>query len=409
MNSIIKSLCGVDGCKRIAGHSGNHDPFPSEAWDFFNDKDKNKLAKAGFATPRGGAKGAYQNHVVRSSKVIIPFERLQDVELSLYKDGFVVRLLPDQYFSGPARPKPEFISPDASIRVGENAFVLYRTHEMYERFPPMPEWSVRGLLKHGQAVTKRINDVTDTGHYVVRMPRLGTKPKRFDGPPQGVFAPEYADDETNYLSKCVLAWLIIQTSGSPYTLSQAEHLRMILRDYELDNVDAYEQSGLLRRGTTSCPLCMRFLKYQELHATVSFEDEEGLTNAGEQIEGATRSTVVNLFHLMPLLYHELTHIPSNIGWGHAVCNTRLGQRPCYSLHQLVDMNRKVGIIRDEGLIETFGWISDDWLMIRSPNGAVWMQLNGDIDEGPPVDNGIFDADAGAEETIESDHLDENKP
>jgi hypothetical protein len=188
----------------------------------------------------------------------------------------------------------------------------------------------------------------------------------------------------------VLAWLIIQTRGSPYTLTQASHLRAILSEEELDDIDQYERGGALRRGQTSCPLCMRFLTYSELHETVSFVDETGLTNAGEQIEGATRSTVVNLFHLLPLFYHELTHIPRNIGWGHAVCNTRLGQRPCYSLQQLVDMDLKVGILREEGFVETFGWISTDWLMIRSPNGAVWMQLNGDDAEESPQEPQSFD-------------------
>lgn len=43
------------------------------------------------------------------------------------------------------------------------------------------------------------------------------------------------------------------------------------------------------------------------------------------------------------------------------------------------MHNKLGIIRPEG-IETFGWISDDYQMIRSPNGAVWIQLHGDMDE-----------------------------
>lgn len=408
MTTSLPTLCGANDCRRAAGHSGNHDPYPSEAWDFFADKDKKKIVKAGFATPRGGAKGAYQNHVARSSKVIIPFERVPDVDLPLYKDGYVIRLLPDQYFEGPGVPKAQFLAPDAPVKVGENAFVLYRTHDAFERLPPMSTWAVRALLKNGQPTSKRGSGVVDTGHYVLRMARLGTKAKRVEGPPQGVFAPEYADDETNYLSKCVLAWLIVQTSNSPYTLSQAGHLRAILRDHELDSLDAYERSGLLRRGLTSCPLCMRFIAYPELHATVSFEDEGGLINASEQIEGATRSTVVNLFHLMPLLYHELTHIPSNIGWGHAVCNTRLGQRPCYSLQQLVDMNLKVGIVRDEGLLETFGWMSTDWLMIRSPNGAVWMQLNGDIKEGPPEEPGLFDsiAEASVSDGSEADAEDE---
>jgi hypothetical protein len=383
----------MDGCRRLVGHAGNHDPYPSEAWDFFNEKDKKKISKAGFATPRGGAKGAYQNHVVRCSKVIVPFERIADVDLSLYKDGYVVRLLPNQYFSAPGTPKAEFSAAGAALKVGTNAFVLYRTHDSLEQFPPLHGWAVRGLVKNGQPVTKRGAGVDDVGHYVLRIPRLGTKPKRVEGPPQGVFAPEYADEETNYLSKCVLCWLIIQSSGSPYTLSQAGHLRSILHTHELDKVETYERSGVLRRGLTSCPLCMRFIAYEELHATVSFDDEGGLTNAGDQVEGATRSTVVNVFHLMPLLYHELTHIPSNIGWGHAVCNTRLGQRPCYSLQQLVEMNRKVGVVGDEGLLETFGWISDDWLMIRSPGGAVWMQLNGDITEGPPSEPVVFDSTA----------------
>ena len=28
-------------------------------------------------------------------------------------------------------------------------------------------------------------------------------------------------------------------------------------------------------------------------------------------------------------------------------------------------------------------MSGDWQMIRSPGGAVWIQLNGDIADGPP--------------------------
>jgi hypothetical protein len=391
MTNELHSLCGQDGCRRIAGHQGLHDSYPGEVWNFFSEKDKKKIAKAGFATPRGGAKGAYQNHVMRSSKVIIPFERLQDIELDLYQNDYVIRLLPEQYFDGPNSPKQEFLTTDASVRVGENAFVLYRTHDVFDRLPPLANWQIRALLKNGQPVSRRGPDVQDIGHYVLRIPTHGDRPKRAEGPPQGVFAPEYADENTNFLSKCVLAWLIIQTSGSPYTMTQALHLRSILRNENLDNVEMYERNGALKRGLTSCPLCLRFLSYREFHATVSFAAQDGLTNAGEQIEGATRSTIVNLFHLMPLLYHELTHVPSNIGWGHAVCNTRLGQRPCYSLQQLLDMNLKVGIVREEGEIETFGWISTDWLMIRSPNGAVWMQLNGDETDGPPEESAVFDA------------------
>ena len=230
----LPQLCGYDGCRRIAGHRGNHDPYPAEAWEFLNGIDRNKIAKAGFATPRGGAKGAYQNHVVRNNKVIIPFERLPDLDLSLYKDGYVIRLLPDQYFEQARLPKEQFRGETCPITVGENAFVLYRTHESFERFPPLEGWQVRSVFRDGVTVTTRRGEVTDAGHYVLRIPRLGEHPKRVEGPPQGLFAPEYADEETNFLCKCVLAWLIVQTQGSPYTLTQASHVLAVLRSEDLD-------------------------------------------------------------------------------------------------------------------------------------------------------------------------------
>ena len=132
----------------------------------------------------------------------------------------------------------------------------------------------------------------------------------------------------------------------------------------------------MRHGITCCPLCLRTLEYEQLHSTIVFEDEAGTGNAAFQIEGATRSTHVNLFHLIPLVYTSLEHRPEQIAWGHAICNTRLGQRRCYSLQELKERDLKVGVIREEG-IETFGWISEDFQMIRSPYGAVWIQLNGD--------------------------------
>jgi hypothetical protein len=83
-----------------------------------------------------------------------------------------------------------------------------------------------------------------------------------------------------------------------------------------------------------------------------------------------------------LRYDTIAHIPQSVAWGHAVCNTRLGQRECVSLAEIIEMGLKVGVIRPEG-IETFGWITTDFRMIRSPNGAVWIQLNADVTDGPP--------------------------
>ena len=390
----IVELCGIQKCRRIKGHKGMHNPYPKEAWDFFNDIDKKKIDKAGYATPRGGSKGAYQNHVYRNGKVIIPYERLNDVNLGVYKDTYVVRLFPEQYFSALGIPKTEFMLEESQVVVGENAFVLYRSYESLDIFPPPLDWKVRYLTKESygeiEEVNRRGKITEDAGHYVFRLPTIGNRKKDEEGPPQGIFAPEYAEQEVNFLSQCVLAWLSVHTVGSPYTSTQATHTRVILAQENLDNIDTYEYKGVLGQGLTKCPLCMRFIKYEELHSTVTFSEEAGLENAGNQVKGATRSTIVNLFHLSPLIYSELRHVPENVAWGHATCNTRLGQRKCYSLAELIEMELKIGIVRPEG-IETFGWLSEDHTMIRSPNGAVWIQLHGDVAEfDPPTDDHTSD-------------------
>lgn len=385
----LPPLCSTEGCRLPMGHKGKHDAYPTSAWGFMRQPDKDKLTKSGFATPRGGSKGAYQNHVLRSNRVIVPYERLRVAPLDQYQDGFVIRLYPEQYFASAGTEREGFRrGEDSWIKVGENAFVLYRTHEGYKNLPPLADWSVRSLLKDGVPVKERGKGVIDVGHYVLRISSLGRQQRIGDGAPQGVFAPEYAGQETNYLSQCVLAWLIVQTHGSPYTTTQASHLQAILHSEGLLDVAEYEYKGVMRHGLASCPLCLRFIHYRELHEMVAFETMDGVENAAEQVEGATRSTIVNLFHLTPLRYDMISHIPQSVAWGHAVCNTRLGQRQCVSLAEIIEMGLKVGVIRPEG-IETFGWITTDFRMIRSPNGAVWIQLNGDVADGT-LDGAIRD-------------------
>ena len=372
-----ESLCGIGGCRRERGHSARgHDARPAEAWGFLSKRDKDKLTKAGFATPRGGNKGAYQNHVLRTNRVIIPYERLGDIDLTGFGDGYTIRLFPHQYFSELCKPKAEFLE-SSEVEVGRNAFVLYRSHESLELYPPMPNWIVSRLIKDGNEVTTRREGVDDDGHYVLRIPRLGSKLRVNKGRPQGIFAPEYADRDDNYLSKCVLALLIIRSSGSPYTTTQARHLQRIVTMASIDSEEYFENIGAIRRGMSCCPLCLKFIRYSELHDVVSFDGEDAVGNASSQLADTTRSTIVNLFHLDPLVYGSTgQHHPTNVAWGHATCNTHLGQRRCYSLRELQDGGLKVGVIHEEG-IDTFGWISDNGQMIRSPDGAVWIQIQGD--------------------------------
>lgn len=373
-------LCKVNGCRKVIGHRGHHDTTPTEAWSFLQEKDLSKLKKAGYATPRGGDKNGYQNHVNRNNRVIIPFKRLASANLPNYEDGYIISFTPEEYFIGPKTPNPDVTTSYPDIEVGVNAFVVYRTLAQFRQYPPLDSWQPREMQIDGAIVDRRSPDVEDVGHYITRPTKNESSSMPKKGPPQGIFAPEYAPTEVNYLCQCILAWIIIRTSGSPYVDSDAQHLRQILEDANITE-DQLERIGALRSNIAACPLCLRHLDYTELHEMINFDDESGNANAALQSEGATRSTIVNLFHMQPLLYSGLMHTPENMAWGHAVCNTRLGQRKCYPISVLEEDGLKIAVI-DSNTVNTFGWISRDFEMIRSRQGSVWIRLNGDIDDFP---------------------------
>ena len=338
----------------------------SSPWGFLRETDKKKIVKAGFATPRGGAKNAYQNHVLRSNRVIIPWERLDEVDLEMFKHGYIVRLLPEQCFA-----QPGVLSDELSVRsitVGEQAFVLYRTRQALDRFPTLNGWKPRALLEDGEPTLKRSKSTVDTGEYVIRF----SNPKREEGPPQGIFAPEYASEKDNKLSQAFLAWLLCQSLEAPYEKDDIRRLAEYLnqQDKRLLESRRLSKKMLLRDGIASCPLCERTLRYKEFHQMLDLSEAAGLANAGSQVQGATRSTIVNLFHLEPLLYGPtLSHKPDSVSWGHAVCNTLLGQRRCPSMSELQAEGQEIHF--QEG---TGGFMSRDEGMIRSLDGGVWVRL-----------------------------------
>ncbi len=375
-------LCKNPDCNLPIHHKGKHSFIYKKAWEaLFRTDDINKIQKAGYCTPRGGAKGGYQNHVNRNSKVIIPYEKLSEVTLDNYKDGYVIRLFPSQYFSKKHIVKEEFKN-NPSIVVGSNAFVLYRTYEDFESLPPLPDWQIRSILKYDKKTkthcipsNDRRGDIIDRGHYLLRISNSGTNKKQnlFEGPAQGIFAPEYADANTNFLCQAVLAWLIVKTENSPYKKDDFEHLKAILEKHHLLHSPHYENNYILHNGKTTCPLCQRVIMHKELSELISFDDEEGLTNSTEQA-GSTRSTKVNLFHMVPLCYSSLENIPTQVAWGHATCNTRLGQRQCFSYHSLLQTDLTIEI--HNGQERRFlGYTNAEQNFIRSQNGDVWIRIS----------------------------------
>lgn len=376
------TLCSDPQCNRVANHSGKHSFVCKKAWEqHFNADDKNKIQKAGYCTPRGGAKGGYQNHVNRNSRVIIPYEKLREVNLDNYKDGYIIRVFPSQYFSDKNVVKKEFEN-NSNVVIGKNAFILYRTYEDYESFPPLSDWKIRSILKYDKQkqtycipADDRRGKFVENGHYLLRISNSGTNKKQnfFQGPAQGIFAPEYADANTNFLCQAVLAWLIIKTEGSPYKESNFEHLKAILDKHNLLNSPHFENDYIMHKGVTTCPLCQRIIKHSELNELISFDNEEGLENSTEQV-GATRSTKINLFHMVPLCYSSLENIPTKVSWGHATCNTRLGQRQCFSYKELLRNAIEVDI--SEGRPKRLlGYTNEARNFIRSKSGDVWIRIS----------------------------------
>lgn len=382
----MANLCSKGNCRLIENHTGKCNAWPNIAWSFLDRKDQNKLSKAGYATPRGGDKGAYQNHVYRNNKVIIPFEKINVVDFSNYEDGFVIRAYPDQIFDVENTLKTITLSNGDLLEVGKNTFVLYRSHQSYAQHPPLEDWQVRYLEdKDGKVLKTRAPGCIDKGHYVLRLPTLSGGQSGAGqgavkaGPPQGIFAPEYANKEMNYLSQAILAWQIVHTQSSPYTSNQAHHLRLIIEDFFADSLEHFNYQGMMKGNLTSCPLCLKTISYGELHENINLDNEDGLLNSGTIVQGTNRSTIINLFHMVPLSYEDQFHRYDLVSWGHATCNTKLGQRICHPLEELKKSDIKVAKLIGD-VYSTFGWISVDERMIRSPLGAVWIKITNDCDE-----------------------------
>ena len=55
--------------------------------------------------------------------------------------------------------------------------------------------------------------------------------------------------------------------------NQAEHLQVILGSANLGAEEALEHLGAVRRGMSCRPLCLKFVRYNELHDMVPLEDK----------------------------------------------------------------------------------------------------------------------------------------
>lgn len=353
-------------CLKLSAHRGVHSPRPA-VWGGITDdpeqRTRKKIVKAGFATPRGGAKGGYQNHVSRSSRVIIPWEHASKVDFRNYEQGATVRVTAPQAVDLIHRGLLNDFEDRLTVSVGDDewpAFILYRSSADRGALPFESHWQPCYHVVNGVEVNRRSSAGTDLGHYLERVPKQTPS-----GLPQGIFAPEYTGRVENYASQVLLTHLAYKTEGHGQDPNGA-HVAAILEHLGLYDEALWLRNGAIDgHGTTACPLCARPIGSEELHETIDPSQVPGLANSGVQL-AETRSTLVNLYHLRPLLYAtSLGHGPTNIAWGHAHCNTFLAQRRSYSLAELQDgqFHPDVNLFWDES--ETF---------IRSEDGRAWVSV-----------------------------------
>jgi len=209
-------------------------------------------------------------------------------------------------------------------------------------------------------VARRNIDGEDFGHYLARIPRGLTA-----GIQQGIFAPEYVGRKENYACQILLTYLTYKTVGQKAD-ANFEHVQLILEELKLLDVESFKLKGILNSSEeTSCPLCMRPIESSELHEAIDPSQVPGLANSGVQL-AETRSTLVNLYHLQPLLYDRiLGHTSRNIAWGHAHCNTFLAQRKSYSLDELKVTGK---------VISSKLYSDESGVFIRSEDNRAWVSV-----------------------------------
>lgn len=282
----------------------------------------------------------YQNRVSRTSTVLIPYLRWEQVSRppegdETFENGFIALVPPLHYFSTP------IITEELASRglvLGDNALVYYETRaEWIANNPDRLGWTAaraRRAPLGGQYVARiSATTATDTGEKIIR--GFNTT----SGKGAGIRLYEYASIKT--INECrlqleALFWLchdareVALLNGmspeeiearSTYTLRQCENA-------ELLDMQRLRGARIINNlGRTICPLCL-----EELSG-------HGFLSRLEQAEGREvhdlTVTQINLFHISELRYGVYNHRPYNLGWGHHHCNV---------------------VVKDAGITQTLEWM-----------------------------------------------------
>lgn len=326
-------LCLKDSCRKLSGHKGSHDRFPSTPLanlpvEIVKKIDKTAMTRG--AQPYGRV--PYQNRVRRWNRAVVPLRFRGARPQDGYENGFVIMVRPEEYFDPTTKAKQRDFP--ITVVIGQNAFVYYDNRKTWRDYPPQNQgWKPCRVSVDGLAARRRDPAGKDEGHYLARVPATtahGDEGKEvIQGMPQGIRFFEFASQETTWQIMMQLAFLAWQTEGLRDFAAgpMPPALQVILESLGLADIPRLEALRVIRAGITCCPLCLESIQATDLMEKV--EQAEGREVVDLTI------TEANLFHLQPLLPGVFNHITYGLGWGHHHCNAAA---------------------RDMGITETLDWM-----------------------------------------------------
>lgn len=282
----------------------------------------------------------FQNRVLRSSTVLIPYELWDEVYIlpdgeAEFENGFIALIRPHDYFTTPnIVQKLE----QRGLFLSKNALVFYQKRSDWDEFNPESRgWTPaksRTEPLNGEYVARvAATTASESGGKISRgYNTTGTKGA-------GIRLYEYASGSC--IKDCRLQleavfWLCADALDLVIEFEMGENEAIERREYSLNIA---KDSGLLdfekliksrvidKNNQTICPLCLEPLSsrgfFQRMPQAI-----------GREVHDLT-VTEINLFHIDELRYGSFNHRPYNVGWGHHHCNV---------------------VVKDSGIDETLKWM-----------------------------------------------------
>lgn len=294
----------------------------------------------------------YQNRVLRSSTVLIPYEQWRDGTLFSsvgFENGYIVLASPEQYYlNNPPNVRPDL---PEGLELGRNLLLIYETRTQLTKYPPetlglLPATSRTAPL--GGQYVARVSNTTSQQQNAIRE---GFTTGALKG--AGIRVYEYASAEELEATRLQLAFLAWRAPGI-MELSPAEDpsvckelVDKACREKGLADFARLQEARLLNADEiTICPLCLKPITATELASREKQAE-------GREVHDLT-ITAANLFHIKELRVGQFNHERYNLGWGHHHCNT---------------------VARDWGLQPTLQWMRE--VIARNEQAAPLPTVPGD--------------------------------